>query len=101
MMVEWRIFYPLLEQNPLNIWALLHSRNLFCFKDSRRDIYVACTEEVGLKLRGKKLAMEVKVKGQQYPCGGEEWEKVNGPLYPLLAVLNDFSRFLEVPVHIT
>lgn len=42
---------------------------------SRTDDYIACTESVGVKLRGQKM-LEVKVRGPVATCGAEFWRKV-------------------------
>lgn len=33
---------------------------------------------IGLKVRGGKDLFEIKVRGQKYPCGAEQWNKVFG-----------------------
>lgn len=78
--MEWRIFFPLSEGSS-DVWTLLGqgqlSRHLLLSSEVRRDIYVSCTEGVGLKIRGSKELVEIKVRGDKYPCGAEEWTKVH------------------------
>lgn len=52
------------------------SRLLLSSSEVRTDVYISCTEGVGLKLRGSKELMEVKVRGDKHPSGAEQWSKV-------------------------
>lgn len=77
--MEWRIFFPLQEANSVDIWSLLdlgRAAKFFLSSEERRDVYVSCTESVGLKVRGESKLFEIKVRGQKYPCGAEQWSKV-------------------------
>ena len=76
--MEWRIFFPSSE-GLADVWTLLGqgklSRHLLSSSEVRKDVYISCTEGVGLKIRGKHL-MEIKVRGDKHPCGAEHWTKV-------------------------
>ena len=74
--MEWRIFFPIVEDVPVlvDIWPLLELRK--CHRDKRTDIYLSCTDGVGLKLRGDKKVMEIKLRNSVHHCGTEEWHKV-------------------------
>ena len=76
--MEWRIFLPRSSgsANSLDIWSLLDLSDVAKHSEERRDVYISCTESVGLKVRGQSEVFEVKVRGQKYPCGAEEWRKV-------------------------
>lgn len=81
-MMEWRIFLPSnagKDARPVDVWSLLDlgkvTRHLG--PEERRDVYIAGTEGVGLKVRGSKELLEIKLRGQRYPCGAEEWNKVD------------------------
>lgn len=83
-MMEWRIFFPLASasSSPVDVWSLLNlGEVLKLFKlrsEERRDVYISCTDSIGLKVRGQRELFEIKVRGQKYPCGAEEWSKVLG-----------------------
>lgn len=87
--MEWRIFFPVKVEEgassstcSVDIWSLLGLGGAIkSFKlgsEERRDVYVSCTESIGLKVRGGKDLFEIKVRGQKYPCGAEQWNKVFG-----------------------
>ncbi len=76
--MEWRIFLPFSESVP-DVWTLLDLGKLskkFLHSEERRDIYISCTEGVGLKIRGSRRLMEIKVRGDKHPSGAEQWSKV-------------------------
>ena len=80
--MEWRIFLPSLgKDGPVDVWSLLDlgkvSRHFKLSPEERRDVYIVSTEGVGLKVRGAKELLEIKLRGQKYPCGAEEWNKVD------------------------
>lgn len=64
----------------MDIWSLLDlggvAKLYKLSSEERRDVYVSCTESVGLKIRGENKLFEIKVRGQKYPCGAEQWSKV-------------------------
>ncbi len=81
-MMEWRIFLPHvvslkgkgIESSCVDVWSLLDQHRVS--SEERKDVYVSCTDGVGLKVRGRSKLFEIKVRGQKYPCGAEEWNKV-------------------------
>jgi hypothetical protein len=81
--MEWRVFLPLLKDtsNSIDIWSLLElggaARFFRLSSEARRDVYVSCTESVGLKVRGQEELFEIKVRGLTYSCGAERWMKVS------------------------
>lgn len=78
--MEWRIFLPHDSGSP-DVWSILDlgavAKLYRPHSEERRDVYISCTESVGLKVRGQNEVFEVKVRGQKYPCGAEEWRKVS------------------------
>lgn len=73
--MEWRIFLPVSkDEPPVDIWPLFGLGKLP--SETREDLYVSCTEGVGLKIRGRIRFMEIKLRGQKYACGAEQWCKV-------------------------
>lgn len=77
--MEWRIFFPRSLSSP-DVRSLLDLRKGYSFFEPRNtertDIYVSCTEGVGLKVRGAKNLLEIKVRGVVHECGAEDWYKV-------------------------
>ena len=73
--MEWRIFLPKGEE-PVDVWSLLGVRHFRLRSEERKDTYIACTESVGLKIRGGKY-YEVKVRSGKAPSGAEAWSKVS------------------------
>ena len=73
---EWRIFWPL--KDDVDILTLLgvgqRGRSPY---EVRTDVYVECTDEVGIKWRGSKT-LEIKVRLEKQESGAEKWVKVEG-----------------------
>ena len=81
---EWRVFWPSNEDNVTDILEVLDIKHSWSFPwagrgagvRARTDVYVSCTEEVGIKWRGERL-VEVKVRSERdEKSGAEKWEKV-------------------------
>lgn len=74
--MEWRIFHPVLPENdpPVDLWPLLGVSSLH-LRSKRTDIYISCTEGVGLKVRASQH-LEIKLRGIKSDCGAEQWSKV-------------------------
>ena len=68
-----------MEENK-DVWTLLGqgqlSRQFMWGSKVRTDVYICCTEGVGLKIRGGQELLEIKVRGERHPCGAEHWNKV-------------------------
>jgi hypothetical protein len=70
---EWRVF--LLEDKAVGLPALLGFGG-YLPAEVRNDVYVSCTNEVGIKWRKEKL-VEVKVRSERDDkTGAERWDKV-------------------------
>lgn len=89
LIMEWRIFFPIQESEP-SVWPLVGEPFKF-HSEERTDVYISCTEAVGLKLRGKEERMEIKVRGSKYICGSEQWFKVG--VFELHSIIIAFCVF--------
>ena len=71
---EWRIFWPLKDDidilNLLGVGQRGRSPH-----EVRTDVYVKCTNDVGIKWRGSKI-LEIKVRLERQESGAEKWIKV-------------------------
>ena len=74
-MCEWRIFWPKRGKEEIDIFSIFGAASLHS-QEPRTDVYVQCTEAVGIKFRHKRTT-EVKQRTGKEECHGiESWSKV-------------------------